>query len=893
VETNLYRYIVRRSLRPQLVLIAISFVLGLGLNPLMLDLQKQIINKAIGRGNLEALFWLCGGFLGAVLANGALKYVRQNLEGFISETMLRDLRGELQRRILRFPLPHFRTTSTGQLVAMILGEVEDLGGYFGIALSTPAFHGAMLLGTVGYMLFANPWMALLSVVLFPIQMFFIRKLQRRVTEMSRERVRMVRGLSDRIQEAVGGIQEIYANDTVAYEATGFARLLQRIFRVRLRIYNLKYLIKWINNFLEKFGQFVLLLVGGWVIIHQPEAFNLGALVAFLQAYGQLNEPWRELINYVQQKENARVKYEQVIANFDPPGLRPEFALEEPPPGGPPLAGGYELRQASVVLEGTTSALDHLQLSLPAGRHVAVVGTAGSGKSTLALVLARLCGYSGSVLLDGQELAQIPAGVIGRQVAYVGSDARLFTGSLLDNVVYGLRHRGGTGAAGADQEWLDPTPLGVPDRAALVPAALETLRLVELDADLFSFGLRATVDPEARGELAGRLLEARRLVIERVAGESGEVAVEFFDPARFSRYASLGENVLFGHSPRPELALDRLADHPHFRAVVAAVGLEGSLVELGSQVAREMVEIFKDIGADNELFANYSLIAASELPDYVQLVSRLERGGGGAEPGRPGVPSDLRRLRARLVRGQRRLAQVVRRLDRQGTARPGDDRDRLIRLALRLIPARHRLGRIDEAFVAKVVAARRRFVETLPPDLAHRFVPYDRDRYFRDGTILDNLLFGKVVATSSLAVKRVNAIVEEVLVALGLREAVTEVGLDAHVGLFGSRLAPAQRQRVALARALLKRPQILILDTALAALEASEREPLHQRLRDAMKDRTVIAVVERVDLARHYDRVVVLDAGKVAEAGTFPELIAEDGLLRRLAAQAGVVVGAGR
>ena len=110
------------------------------LNPLMLDLQKRIINQAIGRRNFEALLWLCGAFLGAVLLNGALKYVKQNMEGYISETMLRDLRGELYNRILRFPLLHLKNTSTGQLVAMILGEVEDLGGYFGVALSTPAFH---------------------------------------------------------------------------------------------------------------------------------------------------------------------------------------------------------------------------------------------------------------------------------------------------------------------------------------------------------------------------------------------------------------------------------------------------------------------------------------------------------------------------------------------------------------------------------------------------------------------------------------------------------------------------------------------------------------------------------------------------------------------------------
>ena len=858
MERNLHRYIIQRSLRLQLVLIAISFVLGLGLNPLMLDLQKRIINQAIGQRNFDVL-WLCGGFLGAVLLNGALKYVKQNLEGYISETMLRDLRSELYNRILRFPLPHLKGTSTGQLVAMILGEVEDLGGYFGLALSTPAFHGAMLLGTLGFMVYANPWMALVSMVLFPIQIFFIRRLQRRVSAMSRDRVRLVRGLSDRIQESVGGLQEIYANDTAAYESGRFGHQLQRIFKIRLSIYNLKYLIKWINNFLEKFGQFVLLLVGGWLIIHHPESFNLGVLVAFLQAYAQLNEPWRELINFFQLRENARVKYEQVIANFDPPGIRGEFPRDDTARDRlPPLAGAYLLRQANVVLDGQTQALDNLELTLAPHQHVALVGTAGSGKSTLALVLAKLTGYTGTVQLDGEDLAQVPAGVAGRAIGFVPGDARLFTGSILDNLLYGLRHRRGQELARdvelglTGEDWLDLSPLEVLDRAGLVGTVMDAVRLVGFEDDLFAFGLRTRVDPDRRPDVAERILATRDLVAERFAGEGQETAVEFFDRDRFSNYASIGENILFGHSRHAALALDQLAEHPHFHAVIAEVELGGALIELGADVARDMVEIFKDIAGDNELFARFSLVTASELPEYAQLVARIGR-------------TPLTDLAAA-------------------------DRDRLIRLALRLIPARHRLGRIDEPFVARVLAARRRFAETLPPDLAESFVPYDRERYFADGTLLDNLLFGKVVATSSLAVKKVNAIVEEVLEAGNLRGLVLEVGLEHHVGLFGGRLSPPQRQRVALARVLLKRPGILILDGALSAIEPDERMELHRRVLTAMKDRTVVAVAERPDLARLYDHVVVLDAGAVVETGTYQELIArENGVLRRIAIQAGVQV----
>jgi putative ABC transport system ATP-binding protein len=848
MESNLYRYIIRRSAKLQLFLIAMIFGLAL-LNPYMLSLTKRIINEAIGKGDFGALLWLCGAFLGAVLASGALKYVRQNVEGLISERMLRNLRSELYDRILRFPLPHFRNTSTGQLVAMILGEVEDLGSFFGEAFSVPAFQGSMLIGTLAFMVWQNPWMAVAALALFPVQLYFVRKLQRRVTQLARERVRMVRGLSDNIQESVGGIQEIVANDTVAYESTGFRRRLQRIFEVRLKIYNLKYLVKWINNFLEKFGQFALLLIGGYLIIQYPGSFDVGGLVAFLQAYNQLNEPWRELINHFQLRENARVKYEQVIANFDPPGLRPEFALEERLPEPlPELTGRYDLRNATVHLDSSVRALDQLQLAVPAQHHVAVVGTSGSGKTTLTLVLARLYGYTGTVLLDETELIELPPGVAGRQIAFAGTESRLFTGTVYENLIYGLRHHR-SGIPADDAEWLDLAAAGAADAVALVGSVLETVRVVGLDDDLFGLGLRSTVDAAARPAIAERILGARRLVAERFEGEGREAVVEFFDRERFAHYATIGENILFGHSPRAELALDRLAESPHFRQVIADADLRDDLLRLGVEIAREMVEIFRDISPDNELFANFSLITAAELPEYARLVARLERS--------------------------------------TAEALPAADQQRLIALSLRLIPARHRLGTIEEPFRAKIVAARHRFAEILPEHLREGFAQYDRERFFAGGTLLENILFGKVVATSSLAVKKVNAIVEEVIVANGLRDVILEAGLEYPVGLMGGRLSPAQRQKVVLARALLKRPQILILDQAVSALEPDKRSEVHQRLTTAMKGRTIVAVVERLDLARYYDQVVVLDAGKVVQAGTYAELASREGVFRHLATQAGI------
>src|SRR5262249_14267406 len=174
-------------------------------------------------------------------------------------------------------------------------------------------------------------------------------------------------------------------------------------------------------------------------------------------------------------------------------------------------------------------------------------------------------------------------------------------TVFDNVIYGLRHRSRNGAlpAGEDGDWLDLEPIGVNDRAGLAGAVLDVCRVVGLDEDLFGFGLRATIDPQAKPAIAARRPVARQLVVERFPAEGGEPAVEFFDHARFAAHASIGENVLFGHSPAPELAFERLAHHPHFLKVVAEVELERPLLELGASAAKDMVEIFKDIRPGDE------------------------------------------------------------------------------------------------------------------------------------------------------------------------------------------------------------------------------------------------------------------------------------------------------
>src|SRR5690606_24247451 len=93
---------------------------------------------------VEYLFLLCAVFICLVLINQGFKYAINVYKGRTGERMLRRLRFELYGRVLRFPLPTFRKVSQGEVIPMIVAEVEPLGGFVGDAFALPAFQGGTL-----------------------------------------------------------------------------------------------------------------------------------------------------------------------------------------------------------------------------------------------------------------------------------------------------------------------------------------------------------------------------------------------------------------------------------------------------------------------------------------------------------------------------------------------------------------------------------------------------------------------------------------------------------------------------------------------------------------------------------------------------------------------------
>jgi putative ABC transport system ATP-binding protein len=867
MESSLYRFVLKYAPRETAWVCALT----IGSMPfyyLSLEVPKTIVNQALLQKGISFpttllgveldriayLFVLCAAFFFLFVTNTGMKQYINTLKGRLGERLLRRLRYELVSRVLRFPLPHFRKVSAGEIIPMVTAEVEPLGGFMGDAIAQPLIQGGTLLVIVTFLFVQNPWIGLAAVSLYPLQAYLIPKLQRRVNQLGKERVRAVRKLSERIGEAIGGVQEVHGHGTQTWERTDFTRRLGHIFKIRFEIYQRKSFVKFLNNMLNQMVPLLFYSIGGYLVI--TGELSVGALTAALAANKDMTSPWKELLDYYQQMQDSKIKYEQVTEQFKPENMFDEALqapLAEPPPR---LEGAVVASNVGLLEDAHTKLLESASFRIEPGEKVALVGPPGGGKEAVAMLLARLyLPTSGNIAVGGKDLETLPSGVLGARIGYVGPNAYLFAASVSENLAYGLRQRlvkppeydaaaarlrerwlaeaarAGNLPLDPDADWVDWEAAGLGEGRTPADAMIDALIAVDLEDDLYHFGLRGTIDPKERPDIAEAVLKARAALQARIRDPDLAPLVEVFDPARYNNNATLAENLLFGTPVNPAFDVDRLAENAYVLGVLDKVGLTENLVEVGREVATTMIELFADLPPGHEFFEQFSFISSEDLPEFQALLGRV---------------------------------------DGRGSMAPAD-RARLLTLPFKLIEARHRLGLLDDSIKARVLEARGIFREGLPESARHAIEFFDPAAYNAATTLQDNILFGKLAYGQARASARVGKLIVEILDELKLRRTVLEVGLAFSVGVGGGRLSHVQRQKLAIARALLKRPDLLILNEATAGFDSGTQARVMDNLFKACARSTVVWALHNPALADRFERVLVFADGRVAESGKLEEL----------------------
>ncbi|WP_229426487.1 ABC transporter transmembrane domain-containing protein [Microvirga alba] len=845
---------------------------------LSLDLPRQIVNQAIQGeafkdGNATAPFlkltwhwpdWLGGGstplfegfqlsrvglllglsclFLLFVIINGAFKYWINVAKGVLGERMLRRLRFDLFTMVLRFTPDALRTVKSSETATIIKDEVEPIGGFIGDAFITPVFLSMQALTALFFIMVQNVWLGLMALAVVAIQLIIIPRLRRELLVLGKERQLASRELAGRVGEVLDGIEVVHVHNAYDWERAEIGNRLFTLYDLRVRIYNRKFVVKFLNNFLSQLTPFFFYAVGGYFALRGT--LDIGQLVAVISAYRELPPPLKELIDWDQQRLDVQVKYDQVTQHFADERLAPLIEarlaeVQDEPLTGLLVAEGLRVTDphGGMVLDGAS-----FRLELPV--HVAMIANGGAAASVMARIIARrMPGFGGQIRIGNRDLMQLPTSIAGRRIAYAGLDPILFPGSIRENLIYGLRARPVQNAEDARRkadrriaeairtgnplddiadQWIDYDQIGVRDEDHLDHVLVELLNRIGMGNEIYLFGLAGWIDPERYPHVAERIVEARRRLRETFQASGMADLVVPFDPDRYNDQATIAENLLFGVPVADEFMGRSLASNSDFSGAIDRAGLTDDLVSMGLQIAETMTEIFEGLPPGHSLFEQFSFIGADELPDFEAI---------------------LRRRRRTEALGR-------------------EDRTKLLSLPLDYIEARHRLGLLDDELKLRLVRARALVRETLENAEVRGVEFYDQERVCAAAPVRDNLLFGRVSYRVANARQRVAEAISTVVRELGLREDIERIGLDHQVGTAGRLLTSQERASINLARCLVKKPDILVIDGALAPFDETRSQQMIDLLIDLFEQQSLFMVLPNDRQADNFDILMRFRDGQI-------------------------------
>ena len=864
MERSIFSFIWKYSRREQMALLAFTLFTFPFLYA-TLELPKRIINDAIGAqsevidllgteiSQVQFLMVLCLGYLGAVLVHGLLKMRLNTMKGVLAERMLRRFRYRLINRMMRFPSSYFQNTSQGELVSMVTSEAEPMGGLMGDAVAQPVFQAGQMLIIVVFLFLQSVWFGLAGVALIPLQAWLIPRLQRQINLLNKERIKEVRQFASEIGETAAGITDLRTNGGWRYRLAAFTDRLGRLFDVRFRIYQKKFFMKFLNNFITQLTPFFFYAVGGYLAIKGE--ITVGALVAALAAYKDLSNPWKELLLYYNQTQDMALRWDVVNERFAPSHMIDKDLFEGEADEIPHLHGDIELANVSVRNASGDMVLRNISLNIPAGSKVALQVGNQTERTLLSEVLTREINPTrGQITIAGQDLAGLHQAVVAARIGYAQAQPYLFQGNVGSNLLMPLRtspktvlwdpkhidratieaRRSGNSPDSTRADWLDPEIADLSSVKDVHDFWYDITEALGTADEIFDRMLDAQMDPEKHPELARRIVALRGEVHRKLVAQGLDKAIYRFDPDKFNPAVPLGGNLMFA-APRRDISQVGLAAEHSFLAMV----IDQGLAEQGIAISQTLVEMlhrtFGRDGTDHPLFIALGI----EEPLYEQLVDIAQR---------------------RRDKGDQALS---------------TDEFALLLTVPFAFTAEQIGPAFPESFKQEILRIRKAKGPQLREQTKDMFVPIEPDNYLPRLTILENLLYGRFSAVAGLQADLVRDVVTDILAKHDMKRLVSQNLFDVPTTIGGSNLPAAFQQRAAFGRAVIKRPDVLVLNQLLVGKDAEAQARIRDRLSILLPQTTQIYIDDTFAAPQDFDMHVEINNGQIDGVETTDQLDQQD------------------
>ncbi len=422
-----------RPYRGRVIVMGIALLIATAAGLAPPYLAGLAIDEGIRKGDLSTLDWIVAAYVLSAVMFWAATYAQTYLVGWVGQRALQDLREQIYTHLQTMSIGFFTRRRPGVLISRMTNDVEALDTLVTDGLITLVSSTLTLLGVVLILLFLDFQLALVTFATFPILAIgsvIFRIASAGAYRRTREKIANITAY---LQETLSGVRVVRSFAQEPRHLRRMSRLNEENRQANMATVYLNAAYFPAVELLSAIGTGVILLYGGYLAVEGH--IQIGVVVAFV---GYLNA----FFDPIQQISQLYTTYQQGMAALDkifelletePDMVDKQGALD---PGR--IRGEIELDGVRFSYGGDAGmALDGIDLHVPAGQTVALVGETGAGKSTLAKLVARFYDpQEGRVLVDGHDLRDLSSSALRSQLGIVPQEGFLFSGTVRDNIAFG-------------------------------------------------------------------------------------------------------------------------------------------------------------------------------------------------------------------------------------------------------------------------------------------------------------------------------------------------------------------------------------------------------------------------------------------------------------------------
>ncbi|PYQ16516.1 MAG: ABC transporter ATP-binding protein [Acidobacteria bacterium] len=398
-------------------------------NPWVLRHAIDDLALAVTRQKL----WLYSGLIvGLIMVEGVCRYSMRMVLIGMSREVEYELRNDLFRHFTLLPARYYQQSRIGDLMSRASNDMSAVRMVLGPGIMYTANTVATFGGAVSLMLWISPRLTLLALVPLVLVSILVRHYGRQIHDRFEEVQARLSDLNALVQENLSGVRVVRAYAQEPHEQARFDAANREYVASNRRVIRLTGILYPGIQFLMGLGVVTVLWLGGTMVVRGT--ITLGEFVAFGVYLTMLHWPMIALGWVVNLFERGEASMGRINALLD----APVEIRDQAPAAVSEVRGEVEFRGLSFAY-GERAVLHDIDLRVPAGATVAVVGPTGSGKSTLVSLIPRLHeAPSGTVFVDGQDVRTLPLPVLRGAVGFVPQETFLFSDTVAGNIAFGMK-----------------------------------------------------------------------------------------------------------------------------------------------------------------------------------------------------------------------------------------------------------------------------------------------------------------------------------------------------------------------------------------------------------------------------------------------------------------------